>query len=234
MESAGRMPGATAPADGGVVTALHAQRRHPERVNVHIDGEFCCGAAWEVVYAEGLRVGDAAGADVIARIQLADERWKAKQAALSLLAARPRARRELGDRLRRKGYDAETAQWALIQVERLGLIDDVAFAESWVRDRLRLRPRGARALVAELTRKGVDSDTARNVVERIMHAEQADDGALCQEAADRWLRTHGRTVATEPDQHARVTRRLAAFLQRRGYAGDHIRAALNGLDRPAQ
>jgi regulatory protein len=233
-EAAGGMADADATAEGGVVTGLHAQRRNPERVNVHIDGEFCCGAAWEVVYAEGLRVGDAASADAIARIRTADEHWKAKQAALSLLGARPRARRELGDRLRRKGFDADAAEWALTQVERLGFIDDVAFAESWVRDRLRLRPRGARALVAELTRKGVDGDTARSVVERVMRTEQKDDSALCQQAADKWLRTRGRIVAAEPDQHARVARRLAAFLERRGYAGDHIRAALDRIDRPAE
>jgi hypothetical protein len=39
------------------ITAILPQRLHPERVNVHVDGEFRLGLAAELVLAEPLRVG---------------------------------------------------------------------------------------------------------------------------------------------------------------------------------
>jgi regulatory protein len=225
---------ATPPATGstgGTITGLHVQRRNPERANLHIDGEFCCGVAYEVVYAERLGVGALIDSETVERIRTADEQWRAKQAALSLLAARPRARRELADRLRRKQFPAAAVEWAVTEADRLGLIDDRAFAESWVRDRLKLRPRGSRALVAELMQKGVERDTASRAVARVLHAEQADEATLCLQSAQKWLRAHGGGAdAADADQRRRTQRRLAAFLQRRGYAPDHIRPALDVLE----
>jgi regulatory protein len=215
-------------AAGGTITGLHVQRRNPERANLHIDGDFCCGVAYEVIYAERLHVGAAIDGESVVRIRAADEQWRAKQAALALLAVRPRARRELADRLRRKQFAAAAVEWAVAEADRLGLLDDRAFAESWVRDRLKLRPRGSRALVAELACKGVDRDTATRAVTRVMRAEHADETSLCLHAARQWLRTHGRgTDPSNVEQRRRTQRRLAAFLQRRGCAAEDIRAALN-------
>jgi regulatory protein len=41
----------------GVVTAVRAQKRDPERVAVFIDGEFAFGLAADIAIREGLRKG---------------------------------------------------------------------------------------------------------------------------------------------------------------------------------
>jgi regulatory protein len=214
------------------ITALRPQRRHPGRANLHVDDAFCCGVAWELVHEHGLHIGDEVTDALLERLRAADEGWKAKQAALSLLAARARARGELADRLRRKGFAEAAVAHALAEVERLGLIDDRAFAEAWVRDRLRARPRGTRALLAELAGRGVAPDTAREAVAAVLGAERTDDAELCAQAATKWLRTQGtRPTAGDRDSRRRMERRLAAFLARRGYGAADIRAALRqGLE----
>jgi regulatory protein len=213
---------------GGIITALKAQRRNAERANLEVDGSFVCGVAWEVVLAEGLRVGAALDAAALRRLQAADEQWRAKDAALALLAVRPRARRELHDRLQRKGFSEDATKWALAEVDRLGLLDDSAFAESWVRDRLRLRPRGARALQSELQRKGVAPDVAAAAVDKGMRDSGAADADLCLAAAQKWVRGNGRRIAAAPDVDARraLERRLSAYLMRRGFGGDAVRDAV--------
>jgi hypothetical protein len=114
-----------------IITALKQQARDPQRVAVHVDGEFACGAALAVVLAAGLRTGEPVTPETLERLRDADERWRAKQAALALLAVRPRARRELADRLRTRQFPADVVDWALAEADRLGLLDDTAFAESW-------------------------------------------------------------------------------------------------------
>jgi regulatory protein len=211
----------------GTITGMAAQRRHPERANLHIDGEFRCGVAYEVVLAEGLRTGSRISQEQLERLIAADERWRAKQAALSLLAARPRARRELAGRLQAKRFGEDAVAWTLAEVERLGLMDDRAFADAFVRDRLRLRPRGARALRAELSRKGVAQDIAAAAVEDAMRAEGVADGALCLAAAEKWVTARGRLGAD--DDARQLERRLAGFLMRRGYAGEDVRRAVRAV-----
>ncbi len=211
------------------VTALKAQRRTTERVNLFVNGEFRCGVAYEIVVRELLSVGGVIDAATLERFVLADAKWQAKQSALSLLATRARATGELADRLRRKGYADEAVRHALTEVERMGLMDDMAFAEGWVRDRLLLRPRGARALVAELTRKRVAPDTARDAVARVMAREGVADLDLCAAAAGKWLRTRPSPAASDREERDRFRRRLAGYLGRRGFTGDAVRAALDRI-----
>jgi regulatory protein len=210
------------------ITRLVMQRRHPDRVNLYLAGHFCCGVAYEIVVAEKLKAGVTLEPMQVERLLEADARWKAKQAALSLLAVRQRARGELADRLRRKGFSPPAIEYALQEASRLELIDDRAFAESWVRDRIRLRPKGAHALVAELGRKRVPADIARDAITRVMRHDQVDERQLCHAAAQKWA--HAR-CATPIDSQERMPlqRKLIGFLQRRGYSGEHIRAAVASL-----
>ncbi len=104
------------------VTALKAQRRTTERVNLFVNGEFRCGVAYEIVVRETLSVGRVIDAVTLERIVLADAKWQAKQSALSLLATRARATGELADRLRRKGYADEAVRHALTEVAHMGLL----------------------------------------------------------------------------------------------------------------
>jgi regulatory protein len=208
---------------GMTITKLTPQRRSRDLVNVHIDGEFRTVVAYAALNAERLRTGDVITEEQLERLLAADERWKAKDAALGLLSVRARARGELAERLRRKGYSDAAMAHALTEVDRLGLIDDAAFAESWVRDRLKLRPRGSHALVYELVRKRVPSDIARAAVSRVMDAEHVSDDELCMAAAARWVNAH-RPKPGEDD--LRRERRLSAYLGRRGYRPGAIRTAV--------
>lgn len=204
---------------------MRPQRGSPGRVELWLDEVFHCGVALEAVHEHGLRVGVDLPADVVDRLGSEDECWRATRAALSLLAARSRSRSELVDRLRRKRFGAVAVDHVVAGLERQGLLDDAAFADAWVRDRLRLRPRGARALAAELARKGVAADVAARAIARVMAEEGTRDDALCMAAARRWLQSRG-GLSGDRDERRRQQRRLAAFLGRRGYAPADIQAAL--------
>ncbi|HEX6693836.1 MAG TPA: RecX family transcriptional regulator [Longimicrobiales bacterium] len=209
----------------GTITALKAQRRSPDRLNLYVDGEFRCGIAMDVVATERLRIGQTVDEAMLERLIAADEAWKAKQAALSLLGTRARGTGELTDRLRRKGYSQPAIDWAISESQRLGYLDDAAFAEAWVRDRVRLRPRGPRALAAELARKRVSPDVARAAIDRVMQHDSVSEQELCADVAAKWLRTHD-TAASSPEDRQKLQRRFTAYLARRGFSSDTIRDAV--------
>jgi len=93
---------------------------------------------------------------------------KAKEAALTYLSFRARARQEVEDRLREKGFDENTIRSAIERLEELRLIDDAEFAREWIRSRQRKGPVGRRRLLLELRDKGVSEDVVDSALDELL------------------------------------------------------------------
>ncbi|HEY0015875.1 MAG TPA: regulatory protein RecX [Longimicrobium sp.] len=202
------------------ITALPPQKHDPDRVSIFVDGAFRMGLSAEVVLAAGLRVGDPVDDARLADLERRDLSWQAREAALRLLAVRPRSAAELVRRLRMKGYGPEVADEVIGRLREIGMIDDAAFAGTLVRDRVRLRPQGSRRLASELRQKGVDEETAAAAIRETMEGEATDERELARRAAEKW-----RVRSDEEPERAR--RRLNGFLARRGFDGETIRQVID-------
>ena len=134
---------------------------------------------------------------------------RARDVCLRLLTARPRTRAELRDALLRKEFEEDVADQVLGRLDEVGLVDDAAFAEMWVRSRHAYQGLGRRALAAELRRKGVADDVAADAVATV-------DSDAEEERARHLVRKRLRSL-TAADEAARV-RKLVGMLARRGYS----------------
>lgn len=141
--------------------------------------------------------------------------------ALQLLSFRARSESELEGRLRRAGHSDSATRHAMSRCRELGYLDDRAFAEAHVRDRLRLRPRGRRALRTELFRKGISPDVAEAAIEDAFAEFDVDEAGVAHRLASKRAR---RLRGLEPDV---ARRRLAGFLARRGFPPSVVRAAID-------
>ncbi len=147
---------------------------------------------------------------------------EAMDAALGYLSHRPRTRVELLRHLRARGL-AEHAEAVVIRCEELNYVDDAAYARSFARHRIRMRPRGTLRLVSELLGRGVDRDTAERGVGEALSEERVTEADLLRSAARRRLpalRDLDRPVAR---------RRLAVYLARRGFRRESVRRAVDDL-----
>ncbi|WP_341800201.1 recombination regulator RecX [Pseudonocardia dioxanivorans] len=138
----------------------------------------------------------------------ADPVAAARTICLRLLESRSRTRQELAQALRRKGIPDDAADVVLERFGEVGLIDDKAFADQWVRSRHTYRGLGRRAIAVELRRKGVDSETAG---EALAEVDDASEEARARALVDRKLRTRPGL----PDES--TARRLLGMLARKGY-----------------
>ena len=147
--------------------------------------------------------------------------------AVRFLGTRPRTRRELLLRLRRAGATDEVSDATLARLERLGYVDDIAFARWWAEERDRHAPRGRRMVEAELRQRGIP----REVLDELRGGERPApslDGEAVPgtepERASAALSAHlrGRPMPTDP----KVVQRLGAFLMRRGFDPETARATL--------
>ena len=143
----------------------------------------------------------------------------AKAICLKLLAVSPRPRNGLAQALRRKGIPDEIAEAVLDRLTEVGLIDDAAYAQSFVRTKHRDRALGRTALRMELRAKGIDEDSAAVAIGAI-------DAPAEQERAEAFIARRLDAALVAGPVAAR--RRLLGLLARRGYPAD---VAVSVVDR---
>ena len=152
-----------------------------------------------------------------------DPREEALRRAFGYLAHRSRSRAELERYLSRRGYADAVVASVLARCEDLGYVDDREFAASWVRDRIRLKPRGIARLRSELRKKGVPASDAEAGIARAFGEEGVTERDLLERVAEKRWRTR------RTDDPVRVRRRLSGYLQRRGFPGHAIREVVDRL-----
>ena len=81
------------------ITAIEVQKKSPNRVNIHLDGEYAFGLAR--IVAAWLRVGAELDEEKIKRLQAEDARERAIQQALLFLSYRARSESEIRQNLRK-------------------------------------------------------------------------------------------------------------------------------------
>jgi regulatory protein len=187
----------------GQITAIRVQKRNPDRASVFIDGEFAFGL--EMAEAAKLSRGQRLEDSEIAALQSVDEGGRAYESALRFLSYRPRSRSEVARRLAKHGFSEPAIEAAIDRLIRSRLLDDRAFAEYWIGNRERFKPRGRYALRHELRQKGVPSEIVDALLEEVDEADGAYRAAL--QRLDRWRRLDSGTLY----------RKISAYLQRRGF-----------------
>lgn len=199
----------------GTITALVAQKKNPERVNVYLDGQFAFGLA--AIEAIRLKRGQVLSDADIARLRSADDVEKAHEKALRFLANRPRSEWEVRQNLKKAGFEAESIDRAVDRLKSVALIDDAAFARYWIDNRNQFRPRGAAALRLELRRKGVE----RAVIDAVLQDVDLPDEATALQAA--LARADRYRQAPRPE----FAQKLGGYLVRRGFDYAAARAAVD-------
>jgi len=189
----------------------------------------------EAFLATGLRAGDPVDEQLQAALVEAGLLWEAREAGLRLLSHRARSRRELETRLRKKGFPGKLVARVAGELEERGYLDDAAFARAYVSDRLRLRPRGRRALERELRQKGVTGEVAEEALARVFREQGATEAGIAHQVGEGWVRRQPRALVEallsreRTPEGEKALRRFQGFMARRGIPGGATLQVLEAL-----
>ena len=168
-----------------------------------------------------VRVGTVFSDTELKTILLRSAVFAARDKAVEYLARREHSANELILKLRKKGYDSETAREAVEICRERGYVDDRRFAEMWLESRMKKHPEGRSCLAAGLARKGVPRDIANEVLDDRLSDELQDD------ALSRTLSKYVRTRSAEP-------KKVVDHLLRRGFRYADIKRHMAGLEEFAE
>ncbi|GAA1426046.1 regulatory protein RecX [Agrococcus citreus] len=137
----------------------------------------------------------------------------ARSIALRALGRKAASRRELDRTLERRDVEPEVRAAVLDRLEGEGLVDDAQLARDTA-ERLRERKHmGERGIAAELRKRGLDPD----------ELDDADRDDELQRAIDAAAERRRRLGSLDDET---AERRLAGWLQRRGFLGGTVRIAI--------
>lgn len=190
----------------GKITAIEAQKWRKDRVSVFIDDEYAFSL--QDILAARLKRGQMLSDQEIATLRQQDAVESIYEKALHYLSFRPRSEQEMRRYLRDKGLDDGPSEQIVARLKRAHLVDDQDFAQFWVQSRQAHRPRGRRALRAELSRKGVPRDVIDGSIQDIDEEAQAFQAA--RSIVHRLASLEQRVFF----------HRLLGYLQRRGFGYD--------------
>ena len=138
----------------------------------------------------------------------------AKSQAFKHLSYRDRSKKEVAQYLEKKGHPSSVIQTTLQNLTELNYINDHRFAMEWSRSRVEVKSFGKKRLRHELSAKGVDSHIIETTLDALYDSHPEKDLALA--CASKKLAS---LSGVEPQKKAR---RLAQYLQRRGFSTDII------------
>jgi regulatory protein len=146
---------------------------------------------------------------------------RARNAAYRYLTIRPRSRAEVEKKLGERGFPSGIITSVIDHLLRLGYLNDEQFARQWAAGRVRSRGFGRRRIEQELRAKGIGRDIIRETLEGSF--QEPSELEVARKEAEKKIRSLGRF---EPDVRRR---RLAGFLERKGYPPDIIREILRSV-----
>ncbi|GAB4496529.1 MAG: RecX family transcriptional regulator [Anaerolineales bacterium] len=185
------------------ITAITAQKKNPNRVNIYLDGEFAFALAR--ITAAWLKIGDILSDEKIASLQAEDSKERALQQALLFLSYRVRSEKEIRQNLLKHEYSEDVIEITLQRLRDTGLANDNDFARAWVENRNTFRPRSRRALTMELRQKGLDEETVKSAVSDV------DESALAYDTARK------RASRFQGLEWSEFRKKLSEYLARRGF-----------------
>ncbi len=200
-----------------VITAITAQKRNTQRLNISLDGEYAFSldrltAAW-------LKVGRKLSPEEIASLQEKDEQEVAFNRALRYLSYRARSETEMRKYLSDKGFSDHVSQTVIDRLKDERLINDPRFAQDWIDNRVSFRPRSQTQLRFELRNKGLSED----LIEDALQEADLDDIELACAAGKKLVGRYARL--DWPD----FRQKLGAALARRGFSYETVRSVTRQL-----
>lgn len=143
------------------------------------------------------------------------------QIALSFLSYQLRSEKEIKDQLKKKEISQEGIDYVIPKLQELKLLDDLMFAESYVRTMMKTQDKGPQQIKQGLIKKGISQENIEKALELFILDDQEEAAAkLAQKALRKY----------QSKSHKEQIQKVRQHLFTKGYSGDIITLVMANLE----
>ncbi len=201
------------------VTSIKQQEKRKDRYSVFVDGKYSFSLSENALLDSKLASGrelDKSELDGFKQLSADDKLYGN---ALRYAATRLRSEWELREYLRRKQAAPEAADVVMGKLQRIGFVDDAAFAQAWVDNRRAIKPSSKRKLQQELKAKRISDD----LINQMLSGGEDNEQTALREIIER-----KRRQAKYRDDPTK----LMQYLVRQGFSYDDVKRNVEANELP--
>lgn len=192
-----------------VVTKIEEQK-NKKRFNIFVDDAFFCGLNKETAILFGLKVGKNIESSELERAIFESEVKSAFEKAIDYISSRMHTKKELSDKLLKKGYTKEVIIEALRKLEDYGYVNDELFAKQFINENNKY---SKKILSNKLRQKGIECD----IIDKFLSDKgQETEEYLCDKYVQKYLKS-------KKVNDSASKQKLYASIARRGFDFDLIK-----------
>ncbi|MDN6731503.1 MAG: recombination regulator RecX [Atopostipes suicloacalis] len=202
-----------------MISKITPQKRK-KRYNIFIDGDFAFGVDEEVLLKFNLSKGIHVSKELQDEIESEESYYKAYQRTLNYLTYSLRSEKQIRDYL--KKHDAEQFSDRMVEhFKDLKLIDDLNYAESYVRTMANINRKGPRNIERDLEEKGIADNEKMIALEEYPHEQQVENAEIL--AKKRWGRS-------KKDSRVEGIQKVKQYLVNKGYSFEIADIVIEQMD----
>lgn len=196
-----------------VITKIEEQK-NKKRVNIFVDDAFFCGLCKETAVVFRLKVGNIVDENKLTEAIFESEVKMAFDKASEYLGIRMHTKKELFDKLLKKGYEKDVISRAIEKLEEYHYVDDSLFAKQFLMQNSNY---SKRMIENKLKQKGVTSEIVSKTTEI---RDDGDEFALCKKLAEKYAKS--KDLSKE-----NAVQKMYASLIRKGFSFENVKKATN-------
>jgi regulatory protein len=189
------------------ITFVEKSKKNEDKLLIHIDGTYAFSISEEDYLSLNLYEKREITAEEIDHIQNVLNFRQAKSGAIRFLAMKVRTEKEVRTRLETEGFDRETIESAVEELRGIGYINDRMYAQKFLYDRSKLKPKAKKMIKYELMNKGISEEIANEV----LSDWQVDESAVAEGLV---RKKFGKYDLNDE----KIIKRIYAFLHHRGFS----------------
>ena len=193
------------------ITSVEKNKKNRNRVSVFIEGRYGFSISEEDFLCLNLYEKKEITPEEMDYVNNEILFREAKALAVKYLALRLRSEGELRIKLRQEDYSHELIESVIEEVRSLGYINDKLYAQKYVYDRSKLKPKSKKMLKLELKAKGIPDEIADEALDDL----KVDDASVAEGLVKKKF---GKYDLSDE----KIVKRIYSFLHHRGFRPEII------------
>lgn len=202
-----------------MISKIEPQKRKG-RYNIYINDDFAFGVDEEVLIKFELNKGLHVTKELQKKIENEDSYYQAYQKTLNYLSYSLRSEKQIREYLvKHELYHFSDRM--IEQLKSMRLVDDLNFAQSFVRSQANMNQKGPRNIEQDLKQRGIKEEFILTALDEYPYEEQLENAITL--ASKRWNRT-------SKNSEIESIQKVKAYLLNKGYSFDIVDEALAAID----
>lgn len=216
-----------------VVTGLEAQKKNPNRLNLFVDGHFCCGVSLNIVAKYKLFNDKPIDEQTMEQLLLDSLLERILDRVIQYLSSYGKTEKQVKQYIKellfkKKGVwfskdillDEDNIISRIMKfVKRNGLVDDKKYTQDYINERRSNKPRSIFLIKSELRKKGISDEIIEQVMDNLDMFDLNDEQLIVELCKKKY----GVEKISKDD------RKKIAFFQRKGFNWEVISSILDDI-----